>query len=65
MELQITYADSTTQLLKYPVEIWYKGDRYTAVIPTEKPVIAATVNPDGQFPDLISGNNGWKATPGN
>lgn len=65
VELQLTFADSTTQLYQYPVEIWYKGDRYTAVIPTGKAVIAATVNPDGQFPDPNPGNNGWKAATGN
>ncbi|HWA57505.1 MAG TPA: M1 family metallopeptidase [Gemmatimonadales bacterium] len=61
VELQLTYSDGTTALYKYPVEIWYKGDRYNAIISTTKPVVAATVNPDGQFPDINAGNNGWKA----
>jgi hypothetical protein len=61
VELQLTFADGTTQLLRYPVEIWYKGDRYTAIIATDKTVVAATVNPDGQFPDLNPGNNSWRA----
>ncbi|MEO8634494.1 MAG: M1 family metallopeptidase [Gemmatimonadales bacterium] len=63
VELQLTFADSTTQLLKYPVEIWYKGDKYSATIPVDKQVVAATVNPDSQFPDLTAANNGWKASP--
>lgn len=61
VELQVTYSDGSIQLLKYPVEIWYKGDKYTAMIPTDKTVVAATVNPDGQFPDLNPANNGWKS----
>jgi hypothetical protein len=61
VELQLTFADGTTQLLRYPVEVWYKGDRYTAMIPTDKTVVAASVNPDGQFPDINPGNNAWKA----
>ncbi len=61
VELQLTFADGTTQLQRYPVEIWYKGDRYIAIITTDKTVVAATVNPDGQFPDINPGNNGWKA----
>jgi len=65
VELQLTFADSTTQLYKYPVEIWYKGDKYTAIIATDKPVIAATVNPDSQFPDVVPANNGWKIPSGN
>jgi peptidase M1-like protein len=61
VELQLTFGDGTTQLLRYPVEIWYKGDKYTAIIDTDKTVVAATVNPDGQFPDLVASNNGWRA----
>jgi hypothetical protein len=61
VELQLTFSDGTTQMLRYPVEIWYKGDRYTAIIPTDKTVVAATVNPDGQFPDINAGNNAWRA----
>ncbi len=61
VELQLTFKDGSTRVYKYPVEIWYKGDRYTAEITAEQPVTAATVNPDGQFPDLVAGNNAWKA----
>jgi hypothetical protein len=60
VELQLTFSDGTTALYTFPVEIWYKGDSYTATIETDKPVTAATVNPDGQFPDLVPRNNGWK-----
>jgi hypothetical protein len=61
VELQLTFSDGSTQLLKYPVEIWYKGDKYNAIINTDKTVVAATVNPDGQFPDLVAANNSWKS----
>ena len=61
VELQVTYSDGSTQLLKYPVEIWYKGDRYNETIQTDKTVVAATVNPDGTFPDVNAANNGWRS----
>ncbi len=61
VELQLTYSDGSTQLLKYPVEVWYKGDKYSAIITTDKTVVAATVNPDGQFPDVTAANNAWRA----
>jgi peptidase M1-like protein len=61
VELQLTFTDGSTQLLKYPVEIWYKADRFVAEVQTTKQVAAATVNPDGQFPDINPANNGWKA----
>jgi Peptidase family M1 domain len=61
VELQLTFADGTTQLYQFPVEIWYKSDRYTAVITVDKSVTGATVNPDGSFPDVVPQNNAWKA----
>jgi hypothetical protein len=61
VELQLTFTDGSTQLLKYPVEIWYKSDRFVVEVQTTKAVAAATVNPDGQFPDINPANNGWKA----
>ncbi len=61
VELQLTFADSSTKLYTYPVEIWYQGDRYTADIETDQPVKEARVNPDGQFPDISTANNVWRA----
>jgi aminopeptidase N len=65
VELQLTFSDGSSQVYKFPVEIWYKGDKYTAEITTEKMVTAATLNPDGQLPDMVPSNNAWKvpATP--
>jgi len=63
VELQLTFADSTTRLYKYPVEIWYKANTYTATIQADQEVLAATVDPDGATPDLNPQNNGWKASP--
>jgi hypothetical protein len=67
VELQLTFSDGATALFTFPVEIWYKGDSYTAELTVDKHVVAATVNPDGWFPDIIPGNNAWResaaATP--
>jgi hypothetical protein len=62
VELELTLADSTRQRVKYPVEIWYKGDRYVAQVTTPKPIVKATVNPDGLLPDINPANNTWAAT---
>ena len=61
VELEVTFNDGTTQLYKYPVEVWYGGDRYVAHLQTAKPVVSARVNPDGNFPDLNPANNGGNA----
>jgi len=63
VELKVTLGDGTTQLLKFPVEIWYAGDKYVAEIPTDQTITEATVNPDGQFPDINPANDGWKPPP--
>jgi hypothetical protein len=60
--LQLTLADGTAQLLKYPVEAWYLGDRFTARTTVPAAVREARLNPDGQFPDLVPGNNVWRAS---
>jgi hypothetical protein len=61
VELRLTFKDGSTRIYKYPVEIWYKADRYTAEITADQPVMSATVNPDGLFPDVAPGNNTSKA----
>ena len=61
VELQLTFLDGSTRIYNYPVEIWYKGDRYTAEMTVGSAVKAATVNPDNVFPDVTAANNGWKA----
>lgn len=61
VELELTLADGSTRLLKYPVEIWYQGDRYVADVTLPAPIRMARVNPDGQFPDLVPSNNVWRA----
>jgi peptidase M1-like protein len=63
VELELTFSDSTTQVFKYPVEIWYAGDKYVAQIPTTKQVVQARVNPDGYYPDIVTSDDIWKAAP--
>jgi aminopeptidase N len=59
VELQLTFDDGTTQLVKLPVEIWYLGERYVHEDHSGKVIVAATVNPDGTFPDAIATNDAW------
>jgi hypothetical protein len=60
VELQLTFDDGTTSLVKLPVEIWYLGDRYVYEDHSGKTIVAAAVNPDGTFPDAIPTNDAWK-----
>ena len=53
----------TTQLVQYPVEIWFGGDRYVAQIPVTKTVTQARVNPDGYTPDMTPADDIAKPAP--
>ncbi len=61
IDLELTFNDGTTQLLHYPVEVWYGGDRYVAVVETDKQITAARVNPDGYTPDIVPADDRWTA----
>ncbi len=60
VELQLSFEDGTTQLLKLPVEIWYFGDRYRLRVPPDERLVAARVNPDGAFPDVDPSDDAWQ-----
>ncbi len=60
VELELSFEDGTTERLKLPVEIWYSGNRYVYEIKPGKTLVSARVNPDGTFPDAVTGNDAWK-----
>jgi hypothetical protein len=64
VELELAFADGSTQVVKLPVEIWYGGNRYVYRCMPGKAIVRARVNPDGQFPDLVPGNDAWTAPSG-
>ncbi len=61
VELELTFDDGSTQVVKLPVEIWYGGNRYVYRFTPGKVIVRARVNPDGMFPDLVPGNDAWTA----
>jgi hypothetical protein len=60
VELELSFDDGTTQLVRLPVEIWYGGNRYIYKVGPGKMIAAARVNPDGTFPDAVTANDSWK-----
>jgi hypothetical protein len=60
VELELGFEDGTTDLVKLPVEIWYKGDRYVYENQSGKAIVIARVNPDGTLPDAVSSNDAWE-----
>jgi hypothetical protein len=60
VELELGFDDGTTELVKFPVEIWYGGNRYVYAVNPGKAIVTARVNPDGTFPDAVRTNDAWK-----
>ncbi|HEX6408901.1 MAG TPA: M1 family metallopeptidase [Gemmatimonadales bacterium] len=60
VELELSYEDGTTDLLKLPVEIWYGGNRYVYEVRPAKTIVSARVNPDGTLPDAVVTNDVWR-----
>jgi hypothetical protein len=61
VELALRMHDGSTQRLTLPVEIWFGGATYTAVIPGPKKVNSVTVDPESRYPDARRENNRWPA----
>ena len=61
VELELLMDDGTTQRLKLPVEIWFGGATYTAIVPGPRKVNSVTIDPDARYPDVRRQNNRWPA----
>jgi hypothetical protein len=61
VELALLMDDGSTQRLTLPVEIWFGGATYTAVVPGPKKVNSVTVDPESRYPDVRRENNRWPA----
>jgi len=64
VELELAFADGSKETITLPVEIWYGGNRYIYRLAPGKTIVSARVNPDGQFPDVVPGNDSWTAPAG-
>ena len=63
VELDLRMEDGTSRHLSLPVEIWYSGSRFTAVVPGPQRVVGATIDARNFYPDVRRENNSWMAPP--
>ena len=66
VDLGLLLDDGTLRRVKLPVEIWFQGARYTAVIPGPRKVNGVIIDPDEVYPDVSRADNRWPraaATP--
>jgi aminopeptidase N len=60
VDLALIMDDGSTERLRLPVEIWFHGDRFTALVPGPRRVQSVRLDPEGQYPDVDPGNNEWR-----
>jgi peptidase M1-like protein len=61
VELELMMDDGSKQQLTLPVEIWYGGNAYTAMLPGAKKVVRVTIDSKNNYPDIRRENNRWTA----
>ena len=58
-----SYADGSTERVKYPVQVWRKNDyEMKKVVATDKEIIGIVVDPDQETADVDPSNNSWPKT---
>ncbi len=57
LEMELTYADGTTDRVPLPVEMWNLGPRFAFRVKSGKPVRRVVVDPRKALPDVDRSNN--------
>jgi len=57
--LELRYADGSTEMRDYPIEMWNLGSHFTARVGTAKQVAGVVVDPGDVYPDVNRANNRW------
>jgi hypothetical protein len=63
IEMRLQLADGSTQDVRYPVDVWYRGDHIQLVIPVKAQVVGVRLWPDPTVPDLQPRNDTWGKAP--
>ena len=63
VQLQITTADGAVKNVHLPVETWLRGNTVTWQMrtPSSAKPVQVQIDPNGVYPDVNRGNNGWSA----
>ncbi|SFC52018.1 hypothetical protein SAMN04487907_10575 [Zunongwangia mangrovi] len=58
--VEYTYADGSTEMKRYPVQVWMKNDsQVTKTIASDKEITKVVVDPDLETADIDLSNNSW------
>jgi hypothetical protein len=59
--LHLTFADGTTEAIRLPVEIWYRGNQYVYAREFPVEVTRVEIDPAQVLPDVERENNVWSS----
>jgi len=58
--VEYTFADGTSERIKYPVQVWRKNDKVVRkVMASDKEITNILVDPDLETADIDTSNNSW------
>lgn len=58
--VEYTYADGSSEIVRYPVQVWRKNDlEFNKVVATEKEIVKIVVDPKQETADVNTDNNTW------
>ena len=58
--VKYTYADGSSDIVKYPVQLWRKNlDQVYKVVTSDKEIIEVTIDPNFETSDVNMNNNNW------
>jgi Peptidase family M1 domain len=61
--MRLRFNDKSTRDVRLPVEIWARGNRYTAEIPIDRAITGVRLWPDATVPDWNQSNDVWGDPP--
>lgn len=61
VEIEVTYADGSSEDLRLPVEIWQRGDSWNHLLETDKELQHLELDPHKILPDVNYSNDVWPA----
>ncbi len=59
VEMKIDFADGTHTTLRFPVEMWNQGPRFTYNLADSREIVHLTLDPRDRYPDDDRSNNTW------
>ena len=58
--LGVETASGKKDIVKIPVDVWMRNSSWTVRFPTTEEVVAVTIDPDHELPEVNAANNTWK-----